>query len=130
MIVDSSGIVAIAFDEPEAPRMAAAIARAPVRQMSAVNWLESLMVIEGRSGREAADEALLILRTLEVEVLPFDAEQMAEARRAWQKFGKGRHAAKLNMGDCCAYSAAMVTGQPLLFKGSDFELTDVQRAEW
>ena len=77
-----------------------------------------------------ADETLLILRTLEVEILPFDQNQAAAARTAWQQFGKGRHPAALNFADCCAYAAAIATNQPLLFKGNDFGKTDVQCAEW
>lgn len=130
MVIDSSAIIAIAFDEPEAARMAMAISNAPVRQMSALNWLETLMVVEGRYGRTSADETLLILRELNIESLPFNAAQMVEARSAWQRFGKGRHAAALNMGDCCAYALASLTSQELLFKGGDFSKTDVQCAAW
>ncbi len=130
MIIDSSAILAIVFGEPEAPRMALAIAQAPVRQMSAVNWFETLMVVEGRYGRASSDETLLILKTLEVEALAFDAAQITEARSAWQRYGKGRHPAALNLGDCCAYATAIITGQKLLFKGEDFGQTDVQLADW
>lgn len=130
MVIDSSAIIAIAFDEPEAARMATAISNAPVRQMSALNWLETLMVVEAKYGRTSADETLLILRELNVESLPFNAAQMVEARSAWQRFGKGRHPAALNMGDCCAYALASLTNQELLFKGGDFSKTDVQCAAW
>lgn len=130
MIIDSSAILAIVFGEPEAPRMALAIAQASVRQMSAVNWFETLMVVEGRYGRASSDETLLILKTLEVEALAFDAAQITEARSAWQRYGKGRHPAALNLGDCCAYATAIITGQKLLFKGEDFGKTDVQLADW
>ena len=84
MIIDSSAILAIVFDEPEAVRMANAIAAASSRRMSAVNWLETLMVAEGRHGPESADDALLILREFEVEALAFDRDQMIEARSAWE----------------------------------------------
>jgi ribonuclease VapC len=130
MMIDSSAILAIVLQEPEAERMAAAIAAAPVRQMSSVNWLETLMVVEGRYGAESADDTLLILRDLEVDLVPFDREQMVEARAAWRRFGKGRHAAALNLGDCCAYAAAIVRGEPLLCKGEDFVRTDVPRVQW
>ena len=130
MIIDSSAIIAIVFEEPEAVRMAIAITGATRRRMSAVNWLETLMVVEGRHGVESADDALLILRELEVEALPFDRDQMVEARSAWQRFGKGRHPAALNLGDCCAYAAALTTGDELLYKGGDFSKTDIETAAW
>ena len=130
MMIDSSAILAIVFQEPCAERMAAAIAASPVRRMSTVNWLETLIVVEGRHGAESADDALLILQDLEVEPVPFDREQMVEARTAWRRFGKGRHPAKLNLGDCCAYAAAVTHAEPLLYKGDDFSRTDLPRAEW
>jgi ribonuclease VapC len=110
--------------------MVEAIARAPVRRMSAVNWLETLIVVEARHGAESADETLLILRDLEIQSAPFDLEQMHEARAAWRRFGKGRHPAGLNLGDCCAYAAAITGGEPLLCKGEDFQKTDAQLAEY
>jgi ribonuclease VapC len=130
MIVDASAILAIAFQEPEGRRIAAAIAQAPQRHMSSVNWLETMMVIESRAGASASDDALLILAQLAVETLPFDAAQMHEALEAWRRFGKGRHPAALNLGDCCAYAASKTEGRPLLFKGRDFEKTDVEIAHW
>jgi ribonuclease VapC len=130
MIVDSSAVLAIAFQEPEAARLAAAIVNAPERRISSVNWLETMMVVEGRSGTLAADDALLILGQLAVETLPFDAAHMHEAHEAWRRYGKGRHPAALNLGDCCAYAASRIEGQPLLFKGNDFGKTDVEKAPW
>lgn len=130
MIVDSSAIVAIACQEPEAERLVKAIVRAPERHISTVNWLETMMVMESRAGVAASDGALLILSQLAVGILPFDEAQMHEAHEAWRSFGKGRHPAGLNLGDCCAYAAAKIEGRPLLFKGRDFEKTDVARAEW
>jgi len=122
MIVDSSAILAIAFQEPEAGRFASAIVEATERHMSSVNWLETMMVIE------TADDVLLILGQLAVETLPFDEAHMHEAHEAWRRYGKGRHPASLNLGDCCAYAASKIEGRPLLFKGSDFEKTDVEPA--
>jgi ribonuclease VapC len=130
MIVDSSAILAIAFQEPEAERFAVAIAESPDRAVPAVNWLEVMMVVEARHGAESADDVLLILEQLGVETLTFDSEQAYEAREAWRRFGKGRHPAALNLGDCAAYAAATVTGRPLLFKGNDFTKTDVAAARW
>jgi ribonuclease VapC len=130
MMIDSSAILAIAFQEPEAERMAVAISADPVRRMSAVNWLETLMVVEARYGAESADNVLLILQDFEIELVPFDREQMLEARSAWQRFGKGRHPAALNLGDCCAYAAAVIRSEPLLSKGEDFSHIDVQHVNW
>jgi len=130
MIVDSSAILAIAFQEPEAVRFASAIVQAPKRHISSVNWLETMMVIESRVGTQAADDVLLILSQLEVEALPFDEAHMHEAHEAWRRYGKGRHPAGLNLGGCCAYSASKIEGRPLLFKGNDFEKTDVEKASW
>ena len=130
MIVDSSAILAIAFQEPEASRLASAIVQSPERHMSSLNWLETMMVIESRAGIEAADDVLLILAQLGVEPLPFDQSHMHEAHEAWRRYGKGRHPASLNLGDCCAYAASKIEGRPLLFKGNDFKKTDVDKAPW
>jgi ribonuclease VapC len=130
VIVDSSAIVAIAFQEPEASRMALAIAGAREKHISAVNWLETMMVVESRAGISASEGTRLILSELGVSVLPFSEAHMREAQDAWQRFGKGRHPAGLNMGDCCAYGVAKTEGRPLLFKGGDFEKTDIARVEW
>ena len=130
MIVDSSAIVAIALQEPEAERMAAAILQSRERHISAVNWLETMMVLESRAGIAATDGALLILSQLSVGTLPFGEAHMQEAHEAWRRFGKGRHSASLNLGDCCAYAAAKIEDRPLLFKGVDFEKTDIARVRW
>lgn len=130
MMVDSSAVVAILFGEPEGDRLARAIWSAPVRLISCVSRLECLMVVEARRGRAFVGRAEQVLQELGLEAVGFDLAQMAEALRAWQLYGRGRHPAKLNLGDCCAYGAAVVTGEPLLFKGSDFIHTDIARAAW
>jgi len=130
MVIDTSAILAIVLREPEAEAFARAIAKDTVRLMSTVSWLETLLVVEGRHGPESSDDALLILRDFEIQALPFDAEQMREARHAWRRFGKGRHPAALNLGDCCSYALALTRSEPLLFKGGDFSRTDIPRAEW
>lgn len=130
MMIDSSAVLAILFAEAEAQKMATAIAGAATRRMSAVNWLEFLIVVESRYDPESADSALLFLQDLNVETVSFDREQLLEARAAWQRFGKGNHPAALNMGDCCAYAAATVTGEPLLCKGADFSKTDLPLVDW
>src|SRR3982751_4178810 len=86
--------------------------------------------LDRRYGAESADDALLIMQSLDIQPLVFDREQMTEARAAWRRFGKGRHPAALNLGDCCAYAAALTRAEPLLYKGQDFSKTDITAAEW
>lgn len=86
------------------------------------------MVLEGRRGEDAGLDLDLFLLRASVETVPFDAEQLRLARTAFRRFGKGRHAAGLNFGDCAAYALAQWSGEPLLFKGDDFAATDVDRA--
>ena len=130
MIVDSSALLAVVWNEPEAERLARALQAAPMRRIGVVNWFESMMVAEGRSGAASARALLLTLADLDIQPLAFDQDQMLAAYGAWQRFGKGRHPARLNLGDCCAYAAAVVSGEPLLFKGDDFAQTDVNAAPW
>jgi ribonuclease VapC len=130
MVIDSSAVLAIVFEEPEAKAFAQAIAGDSVRLMSTVSWLETMLVTESRLGAESSDDALLILNDLEIQAVPFDLEQMREGRRAWRRFGKGKHPAGLNLGDCCSYALASTRSEPLLFKGSDFSQTDIVRAAW
>jgi ribonuclease VapC len=128
VILDSSAIVAILFDEQEAPVLAAAIGEAETLAVSAATLVEATMVAEGRtrpSMREKLDD---LLATVKPEVVAFTAEHAEIARAAWRRFGKGRHPAKLNLGDCFAYALAEARGEPLLFKGEDFARTDVRRA--
>jgi ribonuclease VapC len=130
VIVDSSALLAVVWNEPEAERLARALQAAPMRRIGVVNWFESMMVAEARSGAASARALLLTLADLDIQPLAFDQDQMLAAYGAWQRFGKGRHPAQLNLGDCCAYAAAVVNGEPLLFKGDDFSRTDVPAAVW
>ena len=128
MIIDTSAILAILLGEPDATHYEDAIAAAWPRRMSAVALLEAAMVVEGR-GDAAAGQALdAMLEKASVELVAVTAEHAAAARRAWRRFGKGNHPAALNFGDCFAYALAEMTGEPLLFKGSDFSRTDVNVA--
>ncbi len=124
MILDTSALVAILFEEPEAERMARAIAEDPVREMSALSLLELSMVVESRKGPQAIVELESLLNDLHIEILPFDASQSRRAFAAWRRFGKGRHPAALNLGDCCTFALAAERGASILFKGEDFGLTD------
>jgi ribonuclease VapC len=128
MVVDSSAVLAILRQEPLAARCALAIAGDPVRVMSAANLLEAGIVMQGRFGDRGARELDALLRQARIEILPFDADQAAIAREAFRRFGKGRHPAGLNLGDCFAYALAKHRGQPLLFIGDDFTKTDLAPA--
>ena len=129
MVIDTSAIVAIALNEPEAANFEEQIADDPVRLISAATVLEATIVLETRLGDAGGREFDLWLLKIGADVVPVDAEQTDAARRAWRRYGKGRHAAALNYGDCFSYALAMTRGEPLLFKGEDFAKTDVKRAE-
>ena len=128
MIVDTSAILAVLFDEPDARRYAAALQAAPRRRISVANALEATVVSEGRSGVAAGDDLDRFFDRFGIQPEPVTVEQLQAARRAWRRFGRGNHPAALNFGDCFAYALAEVTGEPLLFKGGDFALTDVEAA--
>jgi len=126
MVIDTSAIAAILFDEPDAPALEGKIANDPMRLMSAATFLEATIVIEARLGDPGGREFELWLHRAEVEILPVDAEQADMARRAWRRFGRGRHPAGLNYGDCFSYALAATHDEPLLFRGDDFTKTDVK----
>lgn len=125
MVIDSSAVAAILFDEPDAAALEGKIADDPVRLMSAATLLEAAIVIEARLGDAGGREFDLWLHRAEIEILAVDAEQADLARRAWRRFGRGRHPAGLNYGDCFSYALAATRDEPLLFKGDDFTKTDV-----
>ena len=126
MIIDTSALLAILLDEPDARRYEDAIVAAWPRRMSAIALLEAAMVVESRSGAKAGHELDALLEKAEVELVPVTSEHVNAARRAWRRFGKGNHRAGLNLGDCFAYALAKTTGEPLLFKGQDFTHTDIE----
>ncbi|MCP3468118.1 type II toxin-antitoxin system VapC family toxin [Bradyrhizobium sp. CCGUVB23] len=128
MVIDTSAIVAIAFNEPEAKSFRERIADDPVRLISAATVLEAAMVIETRLGEPGGAELDLWLHKADVEIVAVTADHADQARRAWRRYGKGRHPAGLNFGDCFSYALAALTGEPLLFKGNDFVQTDVETA--
>lgn len=127
MVIDTSAIVAIAMNEPEAAEFERKIADDPVRLISVASVLEIAMVIETRFGEAGAAEIDLWLHKAGVESVAVDGEQVDVARRAWRNFSKGRHSAGLNFGDC-SYALAATRGEPLLFKGNDFTQTDIEAA--
>jgi ribonuclease VapC len=127
MIVDTSAVMAMLFGEPEAASFARAIKAAPKRRISAASWAEAALVADNRSDLAAA-EFNAFMERLDLEVMPFTLDQARRARDAHRRFGKGRHPAKLNLGDCFSYALAQERGEPLLFKGDDFAQTDVKAA--
>ena len=128
MVIDSSAVVAILIGEPEAEAFEQRVADDPVRLMSAATVLETAMVIETKLGEVGGRELDLWLQKAGVEIVPVGAEHRDEARRAWRRFGKRRHRAGLNFGDCFSYALAALTQEPLLYKGEDFSKTDIKAA--
>jgi ribonuclease VapC len=126
MIIDSSAIVAILFNEPDAPSLEQKVADDPIRMISAGTLIETGILVESRLGEIGGRELDLWLLRARVEIVPVDEEQVESARRGWRRFGKGRHPAGLNYGDCFAYALAVSRDEPLLFKGNDFGKTDVK----
>jgi ribonuclease VapC len=125
MVVDSSAILAILLAEADRERVTNLILEAETRAISAANVLEIGIVLESRRGEAAGREFDLFLNQASIEIVPVDAEQVEIARLAWRRYGKGRHPAGLNFGDCFAYALAKVLDEPLLAKGTDFPLTDI-----
>ncbi|HTB04784.1 MAG TPA: type II toxin-antitoxin system VapC family toxin [Bradyrhizobium sp.] len=125
MVIDTSAIVAIALNEADAAEFEERIADDPIRLVSTATVLEATIVIETRLGDAGGREFDLWLLKVGAEVVAVDAEQTDAARRAWRRYGKGRHPAALNYGDCFAYALALIRGEPLLFKGDDFARTDI-----
>lgn len=127
MVLDTSALLALLLDEPEAEEFRAAVEEHTTRLVSAATLLEAALVIEARKGEPGGRELDALIHTAEIEVATVDAEQVSEARRAYRRFGKGRHPAGLNFGDVFAYALARTSGEPLLFKGDDFAKTDIGR---
>lgn len=129
MIVDSSALIAILFDEPEAQACAQAIEGAANRRLSVVNFVETAVVIDGRRDPVASRRLDDLLREAAISVEAVDEAQAIVAREAYRDFGRGSgHPARLNFGDCFAYALARRLGEPLLFKGDDFAHTDIAPA--
>lgn len=129
MVIDSSAIIAVLTNEPERHRFNALIATDPRRLISAAGLVEAAIVIESRYGESGGRELDLYLHRAGIEVTPVDAEQAELARAAWRSFGKGRHPAGLNYGDCFSHALSVWSGEPLLYKGDDFTRTDIRSAD-
>jgi len=128
MILDTSSLVAILAQESDSDLYVNAISRASRCRISAGNFLELSIVIEGQFGADALQQCDALFRRVGIVIEPVTVEHAHTARQAFHDFGKGRHPAALNFGDCFAYALAKVTGEPLLFKGEDFKKTDVVSA--
>jgi ribonuclease VapC len=125
MVIDTSALIAMLNDEPEAERFEAAVEADHVRLMSTATYLESAIVIETRFGEPGGRELDLWLHRAAIDLVGVDAVQADAARAAYRLYGKGRHRAGLNYGDCFSYALAKVSGQLLLFKGDHFACTDI-----
>lgn len=126
MIIDSSALLAVMQAEPEAAAVAAAIETDALRLLSAASLLETSIVIEARYGANGGRQLDRLLTAAAIEVTPVSVAQAQLAREAWRRYGKGRHAASLNFGDCFSYALAKDSGEPLLCIGQDFNKTDIE----
>lgn len=128
MILDTSALAAILFGESEAFRYIQIIHDSDRCLISVANFVELSMVVEGQIGADAGRQCDLFFRRAGIVIEPITVDHGQLARQAFLDFGKGRHPAGLNFGDCFAYALAKATGEPLLFKGEDFSKTDIKRA--
>ena len=128
MVIDTSAIVAVLLNEVTAARIAQLIEMSSPRLLSAANLLETSIVIESRKGEPGGRELDLLLYRARIDIVPLDQDQAEIARIAWRRFGKGRHPAALNYGDCFAYALAKSRRLPLLYIGDDFSQTDIETA--
>ena|SRR5579862_3392952 len=128
MVLDSSAIVAIHLKEPGYDRLIETIQQAEIVVVGVPTLLETIMVLTTRLGHDARPLVFAFLRRLEAEVVAFNEDHLDAATVAFLRFGRGRHPAALNFGDCMAYAVASVAGLPLLFTGDDFARTDIARA--
>lgn len=128
MILDTSALVAVLYGEPERDHFLRLIHEAPECSFSAANFLELSMVVEGQLGPHGARQVDTFLRRAGIVLMPVSVQQAHIARQAFLDYGKGRHPAGLNFGDCFAYALARELARPLLFKGNDFSQTDIPAA--
>lgn len=128
MILDTSALAAILFGEEDADSLARRVAADPIREMSALTYFELCIVVESRKGKRGIRELESLIADLGIEIGAFDLAQARRAFEAWRRFGKGRHPASLNLGDCCTYAFAAERGDAILFKGNYFSQTDCEKA--
>jgi ribonuclease VapC len=130
MVLDTSALLAILQDEPERRAMNEAIEAADTRTISAATFVEASMIAESRYGADGVRGLDLFIAKAQMTLAPVDVEQAHLAREAFRKYGKGRHRAGLDFGDCFSYALARSLNEPLLFKGDDFGHTDVSPAPY
>ncbi|MGH7096577.1 MAG: type II toxin-antitoxin system VapC family toxin [Stellaceae bacterium] len=129
MVIDTSALIALLLGEPETEKFVSAIAATSRRLISAPSYVETAIVITARSGQQGQDALDRLITCLGIEVVPFARDQAALAVAAYRLYGKGSgHSAQLNFGDCFSYALAKFEGEPLLFKGNDFNHTDLTAA--
>ena len=128
MVVDSSALISILLKEPEHQLLFDKAAKAEWTIVGAPAAVETVMVLSGRSDRDPRLLLASLLRAIGAEIVPFEEEHYEAAVSAFLRYGKGRHPARLNFGDCMSYALAVVSGLPLLYTGDDFSKTDVQQA--
>ena len=126
MVVDSSAVMAILLQEPDAGQFADVMATSPLNIMSAGNFLEASIVIDNRHREMGLIDLDRLIFGAGIDIVAVDRTQAVAARNAYRRYGRGRHSAGLNFGDCFAYALAKTTGEPLLFKGADFAATDIE----
>jgi ribonuclease VapC len=125
MVIDTSAVIAILFAEPEADRFEIAILNDALRYMSAASLVETSIVLARRHGDGASDKLDTFILRMNIAIIPVSTEQAEVARSAFRQYGRGRHKAALNFGDCFSYALAKVSGEPLLYKRHDSALTDL-----
>jgi len=126
MIVDASAVLAVLLREPDGPDFMRAFSQERELSISPVNYVEACARLMGRN--ENPDQVDELMELANIRLVEVSVEQTKFAREAYQRFGKGNHPAKLNLGDCFAYALSQARGEPLLFKGDDFRKTDVEAA--
>ena len=126
MVIDTSALIAILQDEPERRAFNEAIEAAEKRVVSVASFVEASMIVEARYGPDGVRDLDLFIAKAGIELVAVDTDQAHVARTAFRLYGKRRHPAGLNFGDCFAYALARTLDEPLLFKGTDFSLTDVE----
>jgi ribonuclease VapC len=129
VIIDTSVIIAILRDEADAAAIREALGWPQLRRMSAVSYVEAAAVVDSNRNPVLSRRLDDLLRDAEIGVEPVTLNQARIAREAYRDFGKGRHRAGLNLGDCFAYALAKEKREPLLFKGNDFRHTDIEPCE-
>jgi ribonuclease VapC len=129
MVIDSSVLISILLGEAETIVFSRAVAGDPKRLVSVFSVLETSIVIEAKKGEAGGRELDLLLHRAQIQPVSLTEEQMELAQRAWRKYGKGRHPAGLNIGDCCSYALSKHSGEPLLYKGEDFIQTDIESVQ-